>query len=93
MLSKTIQKRRGGIVRLAIAQFNLGACYGSGTGLEEDDFEAVYWFQKAAAQGNADACFTLGMMYAAGKGVKEDYDEAMRWYREAAFQGAASLRG
>jgi TPR repeat protein len=35
----------------------------------EDDKQAVYWYQKAADQGYAEAQSILGVMYANGKGV------------------------
>ena len=37
----------------AEAQYNLGLMYDKGEGVPEDDAEAVRWYQKAAAQGNA----------------------------------------
>lgn len=35
------------------AQFNLGKCYATGEGVEQNKIEAVKWFCKAAEQGNA----------------------------------------
>ena len=35
------------------AQFNLGLMYDYGLGVIEDDTQAVYWFRKAAEQGEA----------------------------------------
>jgi len=45
------------------AQNYLGVLYLKGDGVERDLKEAVYWFKKAAAQGNADAQYRLGTMY------------------------------
>ena len=45
------------------AQFNLGAMYGTGRGVPQDDAEAVRWYRLAAEQGNADAQFNLGVVY------------------------------
>jgi TPR repeat protein len=39
----------------AIAQFNLGAFYTNGQGVQKDEKQAFDWFAKAAAQGNAGA--------------------------------------
>jgi TPR repeat protein len=35
----------------------------------KDDKQAVYWYKKAADQGDAEAQSILGVMYANGKGV------------------------
>ena len=35
------------------AQYNLGLMYDYGLGVIEDDTQAVYWFRKAAEQGEA----------------------------------------
>ncbi len=46
----------------AQAQFNLGVMYVQGEGVPKDDAKAVKWYQKAAAQGHADAQFNLAAM-------------------------------
>ena len=51
--------------------------------------EAVAYYRKAAAQGDADGEFGLGSMYAAGEGVKRDLAEARKWITRAAEQGHA----
>jgi TPR repeat protein len=38
----------------------------------KDYKQAVYWYQKAADQGYAEAQSILGVMYANGKGVLKD---------------------
>jgi TPR repeat protein len=38
----------------------------------KDYKQAVYWYQKAADQGYAEAQSILGVMYAFGKGVLKD---------------------
>ena len=35
------------------AQYNLGWMYDEGQGVAQDDKQAVYWYRKAADQGNA----------------------------------------
>ena len=42
----------------------------------EEDPEAVEWYRKAAAQGDAAGEYGLGQMYAKGEGVKKDLVEA-----------------
>ena len=73
-------------------QFYLGICYAQGEGVEQDDYEAVKWFRKAAEQGYADAQCDLGFMYEKGRGVPKDESEAVKWYRKAAEQGHERAR-
>jgi TPR repeat protein len=40
-----------------------------GKGVLKDDKKAMYWYQKAADQGQAQTQFNLGVKYAFGKGV------------------------
>lgn len=52
----------------------------------------VWWFRRAAAQGNATAQFYLGVCYYNGLGVTQDYTQAVRWFRRAAAQGHAQAQ-
>ena len=61
--------------------------YNEGTGVPENDAEAVKWYRKAAEQGHTQAQFYLGNMYDKGRGVSEDKAEALNWWRKAAEQG------
>ena len=74
----------------AEAQFNLGALYDEGEGVQEDYAEAAKWYRLAAEQGNAEAQSNLGALYDEGDGVRQDYAEAAKWYRLAAEQGHAA---
>ena len=56
-------------------------------GVAKDDRQAVYWYRKAADQGNANAQYNLGVMYENGEGVAKDDKQAVYWYRKAADQG------
>jgi TPR repeat protein len=47
----------------------------------------VYWYRKAAQQGDAEAQFNFGSMFANGKGVSKNYVEAYAWWSIAAAQG------
>ena len=65
-------RRRNGISRaadqeLADAQCNLGLCYQTGRGVEQNTPEAVKWFIRAARQGNKTAQHNLGLHYAAAE--------------------------
>src|SRR5216683_398375 len=46
--------------------------------------QLVYWWTKAAKQGEPDAQVTLGQMYEDGEGIPQDYLLAAYWYRKAA---------
>ena len=50
----------------------------------EEDQEAVEWYRKAAAQGNAAGEDGLGQMYAKGEGVKQDFEMARTYILRAA---------
>jgi TPR repeat protein len=76
----------------AEAQYNLGAMYGNGLGVRENNDEALKWERLAADQGHAKAQFTLGLIYASGFGVPENDVEAAKWYRLAADQGDAEAQ-
>ena len=52
----------------------------------------VEGYQKAAAQGNADAQYMLGLAYATGEGVPKDAAYAVEWYQKAAVQGNAAAQ-
>lgn len=49
--------------------------------------EALAYYRKSAAQGNADGQYGLGVMYSEGSGVKQDFVEARRLIISAAAQG------
>ncbi len=80
----------------ANAQYRLGLVYaGAGArwtgpnryGVLQNFEEAVFWWKKAADQGNDEAQFSLGKAHAEGEGVPQDYAEAVRWWKKAADQG------
>jgi len=93
--AKEYQAALGGYRELADdgyapAMANLGSLYDVGTGVSEDNAQAVKWFRKAAEAGQANAMFGLGLMYTKGEGVAKDYDESMKWFRKAAAKGEAN---
>ena len=58
-----------------------------------DYAQAVYWYRKAADQGNAAAQNSLGFMYVNGRGgLAQDDVQAVYWYRKAADQGNAEAQ-
>jgi len=74
------------------AQFALGFCYYSGTGVAKDDIEAIKWYRMAAEQGNEESQYAIGYCYENGTGVAKDNVEAVKWYRKAADQGQADAQ-
>lgn len=68
----------------ASAQYNLGALYNHGRGVERDYRLAKIWYERAAAQNDANAHYSLGVLYHLGQGVIQDYLEAARHYQIAA---------
>ena len=53
----------------------------------KDPAKAADWYEKAAAQGLADAQFSLGVMYLKGVGVSKDINRAAQLIHLAANQG------
>ena len=53
------------------------ARYGDLLDKSEEDEEAVEWYRKAAAQGNAHGEYGLGQMYGKGEGVPKDRAQAL----------------
>lgn len=75
------------------AQFNVGLFYHTGkAGVKKDYQQAVYWYRKAADQGQINAQGNLGYLYVNGIGVTQDYSQAAYWYRKAADQGDMSAQ-
>lgn len=68
---------------------DLGNMFRVGWGVEQRDGEAVYWYHKAAEQGDSVGQFRLGEMYEDGCGVEQNSELAVYWYRKAAEQGEA----
>lgn len=76
----------------ADAQYKLAKLYLKGTGVKQDDKQAVYWLRKTALQNQADAQGTLGSMYAEGRGVPRDFCQARRWWRWGVQMGNAEAQ-
>ena len=55
---------------------------------ERNDYEgAMKWYQKAAAQGYAQAEYNIGILYFYGVGVERDEAKAREWFERAAARG------
>lgn len=75
-----------------LAQHNLGNAYFAGRGVPQSDELAVYWWRRAADQGDAIPQWQLGKMYEAGRGVRADLPTALTWYRQSAARGNLAAR-
>lgn len=69
-----------------------GSRYYTGDGAEQNLEQAVYYFRKAAEQGDTTAQFWLGYCYNNGHGVKKDMNKAAQWYEQAANYGNADAQ-
>ena len=74
------------------AQFQLGALYRCGCGVERDDKSAFDWFEKAAQKNFTRAQFSLGNMYENGWGTKVNKEKAEFWFQKAASAGHRMAR-
>lgn len=70
-----------------LSQFQVGVSYAFGNGTVKDFYKAVYWWKKAAEQGDADSQYNLAIAYFNGDGVEVNKKLAMYWCNEAAKQG------
>ena len=52
---------------------HLGDMYNLGFGVTKDPQQAMLWYRKAVASGNADAMRNVGSLYELGQGVGRDY--------------------
>jgi TPR repeat protein len=73
-------------------ELELAADYFVGRGVPKDLYQSVYWYRKAADQGNPVAQVDLGYMYTVGMGVSRDTTEAAKWYRRAASSNSPDAK-
>ena len=74
------------------AMFRLAQSYLNGTGVPQDDGEALAWFQQAAGQGYIPAAVALGMMHSDSRAFAPDYPVAAKWFGQAAVEGDAEAQ-
>lgn len=68
------------------AQFNLGLSYAKGRGIEADISKALFWYRKAAENGEAPAQYNLAEHFRTGDGLEKDDKQALYWFQKAAEQ-------
>ena len=61
------------------SQNNLGDMYENGQGVQKSSADAVYWYTRAALQGEPTAYLSLGICFADGIGVAKDTVEGYFW--------------
>lgn len=54
--------------------------------LEKDEAKSLFWYEKAAEQGDIESQFLCGMMYFAGKGTARDKAKAKSFFQKVAAQ-------
>ena len=64
-----------------MAQKYLYGCYSCR--ITRDYVRAVYWFRRAAKQGDLYAKRSLSVRYSLGQGVEQDYEQAEYWIHRA----------
>jgi TPR repeat protein len=79
----------------AKAEYKLGLVYSEGlfgVQVPRDAKTAIYWFERAVADGKYQAAGNVGDIYYTGHDIPKDYAEAMKWYRIAADHGSAGAQ-
>jgi hypothetical protein len=74
------------------SQCIVGLMYQKGLGVKKSSAQALYWFQKSAQQGFADAEHRLGLMYYHGDGVTKNLTLARQWLSKAADHGVEGAK-
>ena len=87
--------RKAAELGLPVAQSHLGHIYRYGShgplNIPVNPFKAMFWYRKAAEQGDARSYNSIGRMYEVGAGVKQDLSAAKNWYGKACDAGIQGL--
>ena len=76
----------------SMSQRILGERFAMGTeGVTKDMNQAIFWWQKAADQGDTVAQYNLGQVYFKGAGVQQDLIQAHMWFSLAASSGKGTI--
>jgi TPR repeat protein len=68
----------------------LAEAYYTGRGVDQDNKQAAFWYEKLAKQGDVRAQTTLGLLYFRGVGLERNYDLAYKWWALAAARDPAA---
>ncbi|HZZ40147.1 MAG TPA: tetratricopeptide repeat protein [Acidobacteriaceae bacterium] len=80
------------LARAIADELRLAGDYLVGRGVAKDPAQAVYWYRKAADQGDPNAQNQLGYFYCWGIGVERDEAQAAKWFMRAAASGSQSAK-
>lgn len=69
------------------AQLALGQIFEKGYAVKSDIKESIFWYKKAAQNGNIYAQMSLGRFYDQGIGVAVDKKQSLYWFTLAAVNG------
>ena len=69
------------------AQFELAQRYYDGRGTRASPAQALFWLEKAAAQGIPEACTLLGIAHITGLRLPQNAEMGVHWFRIAAEKG------
>lgn len=70
-----------------VAQEAYGWMFYEGKGVVKSYVEAMYWYHKAADQGNIEAQYNLALMYSRGLGADKNMNESAKWVQSASRGG------
>ncbi len=73
-------------------QIELGMDYLLGRGVQRNEQQAAYWYEKAASAGDPLAQQEIGYFYQAGIGVARDPARAAHWFQLAAAGGLPAAK-
>jgi|GEM_PF-4990180 len=87
LVSSNIAKNQDLILYLAnngdyYATMHLMFMYKDGAGVDKDDKTAIFWLEKAYAQGSVTANFLLAHRYFKGDGVTQDHNKAIKLFEQ-----------
>jgi len=68
------------------AQYRVSLAYAYGQGTDKNSDEAMYWYCKAPAQGNASAQYNYGYAFHWGVNAPQIHKEAAKWFLLSADQ-------
>ena len=66
---------------------NLAICYEYGEGTEKNLEKALFWFQKAAENGEEIATNNLAICYENGEETEKNLEKAFYWYQKVVENG------
>ncbi|MCX8614357.1 sel1 repeat family protein, partial [Gilliamella sp. B3773] len=69
--------------KLSQTQYRLAKMYDKGDEIEVDKEKALFWYKKAADNGNTNAMLSLGFMYYKGDGIEVNSELAEEYYHQA----------